>query len=213
MRGYADAALALIGGMLLLSGCGGAPERAAQTCYDMLQSERIVFTPATLPDTGCSVETPVRVSKADIDWSPPATMACGFASRLREFIHETAEPLARADLGDNIRAMRNMGAFSCRRIASRDRMSEHASGLAIDIAGFELGSGGYVSVEHDWHGGNAKARFLHDFARAACKRFSVVLTPDYNRDHRNHIHIDAGPQRLCGERAGESPPDREARAE
>jgi hypothetical protein len=34
-------------------------------------------------------------------------------------------------------------------------------------------------------------------ARAACGYFSVVLTPDSNADHFNHMHFDLGPDRLC----------------
>jgi hypothetical protein len=88
-------------------------------------------------------------------------------------------------------------------------MSEHSRGLAIDVAGFLLSNGEFVSVEHDWHGGGRRAEFLHEFARAACGKFGVVLTPDANRAHFNHIHIDASRYHVCGIRRadGTLPPE------
>ena len=88
-------------------------------------------------------------------------------------------------------------------------MSEHARGLAIDVAGFTLSNGEFVSVEHDWHAGGKKEKFLHEFAQAACDRFGVVLTPDANAAHYNHIHIDASRYHLCGIRSadGTLPPE------
>jgi hypothetical protein len=180
----------------------------AERCIEQLDTQKVTYTlaPIEASSSACTVDNPVRVSKAEISWNPPGVLACGFAVRLDDFLRETAEPLARSDLGSGIRSMRQYGAYSCRRIARSDKLSEHATGLAIDVAGFELANGTFVSVEHDWRGSSAKSNFLHEFARAACKRFSVVLTPDYNRDHYNHIHIDIGPHHLCGERAEESSP-------
>ena len=77
------------------------------------------------------------------------------------------------------------------------RLSQHALGLAIDIAGFRLSDGSTVSVEHDWAGPGPKRLFLRHLARRACQYFSVVLTPDSNADHYNHLHLDIGPERLC----------------
>ena len=53
------------------------------------------------------------------------------------------------------------------------------------------------------------ARGSHDFARDACAKFGVVLTPDANSAHFNHIHIDAGRYKVCGMRRvdGTLPPE------
>ncbi|HYC13481.1 MAG TPA: extensin family protein, partial [Stellaceae bacterium] len=34
-------------------------------------------------------------------------------------------------------------------------------------------------------------------ASRACDYFSVVLSPDSDRYHYNHLHFDIGPWRLC----------------
>ena len=78
------------------------------------------------------------------------------------------------------------------------RLSEHATGRAIDFAGIELADGRVISVKRDWRAGGANGAFLHDLARASCKRFNVVLTPNHDRLHQDHIHLDIGPHTLCG---------------
>ncbi len=98
-----------------------------------------------------------------------------------------------------MRLLRHLGTYACRReTGSSGRWSAHASGRAIDIAGVELADGTVITVEHDWRGGSAKSRFLHELARRACRRFSLVLTPDSDRDHHDHIHLGDGKWRLCG---------------
>ena len=40
-------------------------------------------------------------------------------------------------------------------------------------------------------------RLLQLAASAACRWFGVVLTPDSDRWHQDHIHVDLGPWRRC----------------
>ncbi len=145
-----------------------------------------------------------------MSWKPAGLLACGFAARFDNFLARTAEPLAKRRLGASMVSMRQLGTYSCRRMVGGGKhMSEHARGLAIDVAGFFLSDGRYVSVETDWHEGGRKAAFLHEFARDACGKFGVVLTPDANSAHFNHIHIDAGRYKVCGMRRadGTLPPE------
>ena len=102
-----------------------------------------------------------------------------------------------AELGRRVVRIDQMGSFACRRVNGSNRISQHASGLAIDIGGFRLSDGTTVSVEHDWNEPGPKRLFLRHLARQACGYFSVVLTPDSNADHRDHLHLDIGPDRLC----------------
>jgi hypothetical protein len=147
----------------------------------------------------CAVETPVRVTLAAVAWNQPAVVSCAFATRLEEFTRTVIEPAARARFGEGVRRIRHLGAYSCRREnGGSGRWSQHAHGSAIDIAGVELESGALVLVASDWRGRGAKSAFLRDIGRAACERFSAVLTPDSDREHRDHIHLDAGPYRICG---------------
>ncbi len=154
---------------------------------------------ATRASTGpCAVETAVEVTGAAVAWNQPALMSCGLADRLDRFLVEAAEPLALRYLGSGIERLDHFGAYSCRRETGQSsRWSEHAKGRAIDIKGFLLTDGEVVSVEHDWDASGRKRDFLHALARRACDYFNAVLTPESDRYHYNHLHLDLGPYRLC----------------
>ena len=73
-----------------------------------------------------------------------------------------------------------------------------AQARALDIAGFVLADGRTITVLAGWYGRPDERRFLRAVAAAACRTFSVVLTPNSDRYHRDHIHVDIGPWRKCG---------------
>jgi len=83
-------------------------------------------------------------------------------------------------------------------------ISQHAYAKAIDLAGFEFADGTIYTVNDDWvidpsseptctaATEDDKDAFLHDLI-CDLKQHSVwniVLTPNYNADHRNHFHVD-----------------------
>jgi hypothetical protein len=106
--------------------------------------------------------------------------------------------------------------YGCRSVRGQQRrLSEHALGNAIDIAGFRFpplpGSAGKslprglaaafeVRVDQHWKGrGNAlrrrHARFLEELTSALLARdtFRTLLGPAH-RDHSDHFHFDMAPQ-------------------
>ncbi len=106
---------------------------------------------------------------------------------------------ARATMGSPVVAVRHFGSFACRAMTGNaGRPSLHAQARAVDIAGFQLADGRVVTVLKGWNGPTDQRRFLRAVAVAACRRFSVVLTPNSDRFHRDHIHLDIGPWRKCG---------------
>jgi len=173
--------------------------RSAQQCLaelDRLGVEYRSEPVAASANPACMVENPVRVTAATIPWSRPAIASCGFVVTFDRFEREAIRPLAKRYLGHDLQAITHFGAFSCR-TTREGRESEHAKGLAMDIAGFELTDGSIVSVKEDW-GRRGKARdFLRAVAAEACRYFNEVLTPDSDRDHVDHIHLDLGPYRVC----------------
>ena len=83
-------------------------------------------------------------------------------------------------------------------------MSQHAYAKAIDLAGFTLDDGSYAEVKTDWvidpdgeptceaPAEPGADQWLHDTI-CALKRagvWNIVLTPNYNADHRDHFHVD-----------------------
>lgn len=95
-----------------------------------------------------------------------------------------------------------MGGYACRRVignaASANKMSQHATGNAVDIGAFMLADGRRVSVKQGWSSADEDERkFLRDIRAAACKRFATVLSPDYNAAHHDHLHFDMGGKSFC----------------
>jgi hypothetical protein len=83
-------------------------------------------------------------------------------------------------------------------------LSQHAQAKAIDIAGVTDRDGVYYNVTTDWIIDPAsektcdaptvpgKDAFLHELicALKANRVWNIMLTPNYNADHRNHFHVD-----------------------
>lgn len=122
--------------------------------------------------------------------TPPTT--CAVAAAFEMWLRRSVEPAAETILGSPIARIEHYGAFSCRRMYDRDDApwSEHATGNAIDIAGFVLEDGRRVTVLGDWEGEGDEARFLREVRDGACETFGTVLSPDYNAAHRDHFHLD-----------------------
>lgn len=84
----------------------------------------------------------------------------------------------------------------------------HAGGLAIDMHRFELDDGRTIKVERDFHGriggrvcgrgasppfpSTDDARLLRRLVCGAAERrlFQSILTPNFDRPHRNHFHVE-----------------------
>ncbi|HKF71789.1 MAG TPA: extensin family protein [Stellaceae bacterium] len=176
------------------------PALAGEQCLSDLGARGVNYRLAAIPVTTgpCSVENPVQVTSAAVPWNQPAVMTCGLADRVDRFLVEAAEPLARRYLATDIVRLDHFGAYSCRPVMGQaGRWSEHAAGRAIDVSGFLMKDGERVSVEHDWRTGGPKSEFLHALAKRACDYFNLVLTPDSDKGHYNHLHLDIGHWRLC----------------
>lgn len=87
---------------------------------------------------------------------------------------------------------------------------QHCGALAVDIGSFRKKDGSTLVVDRDFHGkiglGTCADKvgprpvteraselwgFVCDSARRAT--FNVILTPNYNREHKNHFHVEVTP--------------------
>lgn len=192
--------------LLLLGACTAsvAPPpasltRSDQLCLAELDRLGVQYQVAALPAStspACLVENPVRVSAATLPFSRPAVAACGFVVQFDKFEREVIRPLAKREFGQDLKTIVHLGAYSCRS-TRLGRESEHAKGLAIDVAGFELSDGSMITVKQDWTKRGPARDFLRAVAAQACHYFSEVLDPDSDLDHIDHIHIDLGPHKYC----------------
>jgi hypothetical protein len=172
-------------------------------CLRFLASSRAPYTPARSPvDTGpCIVHGPVRLSDRLSPHAP--LMACSLAVTFLVWERGAVEPSAERLLDARVSAVDHAGTYACRGVrgsgtASVDvAPSKHAQARAIDVTGFRLSNGETVGVGRDWNGSDAKARFLRQAHDSACRLFGTTLSPDYNRAHRTHFHLDTGGFRFC----------------
>ncbi|MBW2455017.1 MAG: extensin family protein [Deltaproteobacteria bacterium] len=92
-------------------------------------------------------------------------------------------------------------------LPGRRKKSQHAYGLAADITAFRLADGRRLVVERDWHAAigdpvcgpeavmtepNEDAIALRNLVCAVARAglFHHLLTPSFDRAHRNHFHFD-----------------------
>jgi hypothetical protein len=122
--------------------------------------------------------------------APDAT--CAVDAGLVLWLRDGVQPAAERAFGTRVVAVEHYGTHSCRRMYGRAEgaWSEHATGNAIDIAGFVLADGRRVDVRRDWPGNDAEAQFLRAAHEAACDAFGTVLGPEYNAAHADHFHLD-----------------------
>jgi hypothetical protein len=165
-------------------------------CRAFLERSSIEFR--TLPPTGegaCRrrdrlVLEPDR--PAGLVLRPGAQATCMVNAGLAIWLRHGVQPAAETLFGSRVVEIEQLGTYSCRRIAGSEssRWSEHATGNAIDIAGFRLEDGRRISVLKDWSAGSDEAAFLHSVRDSACEIFGTVLSPEYNRAHADHFHLD-----------------------
>lgn len=126
--------------------------------------------------------------------APGTVISCELATRLRDI----AEIVAR----HGVHTVHVMSAYR-----AHPYPSFHTLGLALDLSRFDT-EAGPLTVKSDFNIDRAretcdeppskateKHRRLQAIAcdLAASKRFSSVLTPNYNAGHRDHFHIDVRP--------------------
>ena len=125
---------------------------------------------------------------------------CGLAVPLTQWVRQAVQSAARDRLKGYVVKIESFGSFACRPVnnVEGNKMSEHGRANAVDIAAFDLADGRRITIRDGWNGADADARaFLRQLRDAACRRFNIVLSPDANAFHRDHLHFDMGKGRLC----------------
>lgn len=153
-------------------------------------------------DPACRIGEPVRVEAlairgaggaATVTFEPPPLLSCGMAKTLADWLDRSVQPLARGHFDRDLAALRVGGGHECRRRnrATSGPVSEHATGQALDIFAFKLGSGAAASqVVVEKPDGLAQNRFLDAVRQSACGVFMTTLGPGSDVAHANHLHVD-----------------------
>jgi len=135
--------------------------------------------------------TTLRGDEARFAVSNIGSVQCDLARTFGAWARFGVDRAAREIYGSGLARIETMGSYSCRNIAGSNRRSAHSRAAAIDVSGFVLRNGRRVTILGHWNEGSAKDReFLRIVHRSACKRFGTVLGPEYNRSHRDHLHLE-----------------------
>jgi hypothetical protein len=202
---------------LVLAACSGGPKKPrvsgpalsqepsaheTRMCKSRLDAAGIKFSP--MPEKRgprpCSLVGTIRLDDYGIPTTGLGPVRCGMAERFIGWTRGPVQQAAAAWVGSPVIAIETMGSYSCRPVngQSGSRLSEHGVADAIDVSAFRLADGRRISVLDGWNGPDQYARdFLRAAHQSACARFGVVLGPDANAQHRNHLHLDLAPSRYC----------------
>jgi hypothetical protein len=196
-------AVLLLAPMAMLAACGShytpprpPPRLSPEICLAQLDQFHVKYAKAAAPEGPCPVYDSVRVDAVGVPLSRPALMSCDLALKIEKFTREVVVPQAQERFHQGVKEIIHFGTYSCRGRPGGE-WSEHAKGNAIDIAGFKLADGTVISVKQDWNPRGPKRDFLRAVARGACGLFSMVLSPESNSDHANHLHLDIGAYHKC----------------
>ena len=178
---------------------------AVLACLADLGSKHANFTP--LPDqyygAGCSAVNTVRLSQLKSDhatlvMSNLGPVTCNLADTFAGWARFGVDRAAQQILGSALVKIETLGSYNCRNVAGSEHRSAHASANAIDVSGFVLADGRRITVAGNWADKSpAVQRFFSAIHTSACKRFGMVLSPDYNAAHRDHLHLQVGGRTAC----------------
>jgi hypothetical protein len=147
-------------------------------------------------DQGCAILGTVQLASLPSDTASLGVtnlgpVTCEVSQAFTGWARYGVDRAARQILGSPVRSIETMGSYSCRNVAGTGRRSAHATGAAIDVAGFVLEDGRRLTVKAGWNGGSSSERqFLRVVQQSACKRFGTVLGPEYNSAHHDHLHLE-----------------------
>ncbi|THV21300.1 extensin family protein [Peteryoungia ipomoeae] len=145
---------------------------------------------------GCGMASPVILKKPmpDVALEPEATLRCETALQLSRMTRDMIGPAAAIAFPDKpkLSAILQASGYVCRNRNSAEtgKVSEHAYGNAIDIAGLRFGKEDQAVMIAKQDDGTAEAAFQRAFNAFACLYFTTVLSPGSDATHQDHMHLD-----------------------
>jgi hypothetical protein len=178
------------------------PARETLQCLADLGREAVRYK--ALPDrgfgNGCTALGAVQLLDIGTPVANLGAMTCPLARQFARWTREALQPAANAWLGSRVARIESFGTYSCRPVNNQAgaRLSEHGRANAVDVGAFVLVDGRRITVRDGWRGDDEDVRrFLRAVHDAGCRRFGVVLGPDADAFHRDHLHFDMGRGPYC----------------
>jgi hypothetical protein len=150
--------------------------------------------------SGCTALGAVQLLDIGTPVANLGAMTCPLARQFARWTREAMQPAAKAWLGSPVVRIESFGTYSCRPVNGRRgaKLSEHGRANAVDVAAFVLADGRRITVLAGWSGEDSDVRrFLRAVHAAGCRRFGIVLGPDADAFHRDHLHFDMGQGTYC----------------
>jgi hypothetical protein len=144
---------------------------------------------------GCGIDRPIELRTVGngVALSPPGTMRCRTAVNLARWTRDVVAPmLGKAQPKERLAEVNQASTYVCRKRngAGAGKISEHAHGNALDIAGFTFKSGKTFTIAPREEEPTLNGAFQRAIASAACLYFSTVLDPGSDKAHETHLHLD-----------------------
>ena len=170
-------------------------EKACLASRSVAQSPHIRSRSALGGPSVCGAARPFEMHAAAdgrVAMKPAALLRCPMIPQVERWVRNTVEPAARYYFGSPVVEMRVAASYACRPINHRRgaKLSEHGYANALDVSMFTLANGRKVTVKAGWNGDPAEQRFLRDLHKGACREFTTVLGPRFDRNHHDHFHMD-----------------------
>jgi hypothetical protein len=190
----------------------GLPSGADQSCLAALEGAGVPFVGAgAVRGIATPIEVTGPIGGIRLISRKSALMDCELAMTLAD-----AAPAMR-ELG--VTGLAFSSTYNYRTVKGSSNLSGHAFGLAIDVHEVETATMGRLDIERDYahdrgrwssYGRGVRSvsscvgspatesgRLLRALACQLASRstFHLVITPDDNYDHRNHLHLEAYPGR------------------
>jgi hypothetical protein len=151
-----------------------------------------------VPAGACDIPDPVRiealtVQDGDVNFPAKPLLNCEFAAALTSWVRGVVAPVAVGMLSSPLRTVHTGPGYECRRRnrSAEGKLSAHAIGDAIDLAGFELSGGRRIMVGSE--APDAESEFLQSIRTSGCGYFTTVLGPGSDEAHKTHLHVDIIP--------------------
>jgi len=137
------------------------------------------------------LEAIVLADKKRVSVNPPATLRCGMASAIADWIRTDIVPLA-AQLGSEPSGLDILGSYECRGFngVPGAPLSEHGHANALDVGAIKLANGQSIVLTDR----TVPREFRESVLHSVCARFMTVLGPDSDWYHEEHIHLDLMPR-------------------
>jgi hypothetical protein len=167
---------------------------------DLLKREVEFYIPDHVEATGqCAVADPVRIKSVAtpggrVNLTEEPLLNCAFAHRFTTWLSDIAAPVVAAMAPARLESLVTGPGYECRNRNgdSSGKISEHAFGNAIDIAGITLANRTRIEVPDVADPLSAHHRLLMALRLSACGYFTTVLGPGFNAAHASHYHFDLG---------------------